>query len=190
MPLRRIGLVAAFTAAAILFSAPAHADVRTVPPATMQFAAFAAVAPMDHRFVMKAARGGNAEISMARLALKKSTNASVTIFARRMIRDHSAAAANLASIVAAMGGPTLPTSLSQADAAMRAALTQLAGAEFDTTYLKGQVAGHRKMATLMQSETTSGANAALRSFASATLPTVRMHLSMAQKRLSTLSNGR
>ncbi len=185
----RLGIVAAFSAAGMLFSTPAHADVRTVPPATMQFAAYAAVRPMDHRFVMKAAQGGNAEISLAQLALKKSTNASVTIFARRMIRDHSAAAAKLASIVASIGGPTLPTTLSQADAAMRAALTQLSGADFDATYLKGQVAGHQKMATLMQSEASSGANAALRTFASATLPTVQMHLSMAQKRLSTMSLG-
>jgi len=185
-----IGRVAAFAAAGTLLAAPAQANVRTVPFASVQLAAAdAAVTRMDHRFVISAARGGNAEISMARLALRKSTSVPVTSFARRMIRDHSANAEKLASVVAAIGGPTLPTSVSQADAAMRASLAQLSGAEFDSTYLKGQVAGHRKMAALMQSEASSGANPALRNFASATLPTVKMHLSMAQKRLTMISRG-
>jgi putative membrane protein len=133
----------------------------------------------DQVFVIRATLGGTAEIELARLAEQKTRSDSVREFARTMIRDHSQANDALGKLAEGDGVPT-PEQLDAEQRYVRDALSSLSGPEFDIEYLRLQVQGHQRMAQLMKYEIGSGADAQVQHFASATLPTVFMHLAMAR----------
>jgi putative membrane protein len=160
MPVRRIVATAAFAAVALAPSASASVD--------------------DHLFAVNATRANLTEVAAARLALDKSDSAAVRGYARTMIADHTAAQKKLAAIAKDTKTtlPKRPTKLQRAEAAR---LSKLSGAAFDSAYLRRQVTDHRKALSTMLLELDTGTVAALRSFAAATAPVVRMHLSMAKE---------
>jgi putative membrane protein len=55
------------------------------------------------------------------------------------------------------------------------------GDQFAKDYAQTQQQGHQQAASLFQSYSTSGDNPALKAWAGKTLPTLQMHLQMAQK---------
>ena len=57
---------------------------------------------------------------------------------------------------------------------------KLSGAEFDRAYMDAMVMGHQTVAKNMMTEANSGTDPQLKAFAAKTLPTVQMHLKMAQ----------
>ena len=63
----------------------------------------------DHKFVMKAAEGGQAEVQLGQLALTKASSAEVKQFAQRMVDDHSKGNTELAQL-AQTKGIVLPAS--------------------------------------------------------------------------------
>lgn len=154
-------------AAAALALAPATASAR---PSDF---------PNDHSFIVNAARANLAEIAAGKLALRKSDDAAVRAYARRMIADHTKAHTKLKALAKAWKTtvPTAPAPVQKREAARLAALS---GTTFDRQYIRRQVVDHRKALALMLLEANDGRVAALRSFASTTAPAVRMHLTMAQ----------
>ncbi len=155
------------------------------------FAAAPAVAmpaPSDAQFARNAAQGGLAEVRMARLALRKSTNAVVVAFARRMLHDHTANNAQLAALMRSEGLP-VPTMVDPGSQMMMSRLQGLSGAAFNRAYMTGQVKGHGQMQILMQSEANRGKDARLRAFATSTLSVVNQHLAMARKDVAMLRSG-
>jgi putative membrane protein len=50
------------------------------------------------------------------------------------------------------------------------------GESFDKSYIKGQIKAHEDTIALFQKEIASGKDAPAQQFASATLPTIQMHL--------------
>jgi putative membrane protein len=162
MPARRIAVTAAFAAVALSSPASASASVD------------------DHMFAVNATRANLAEVAAGRLALDKSDDAAVRAYARKMIRDHTAAQKKLAAIAKATDTtlPKQPTKLQRAEAAR---LGRLSGNAFDSAYLRRQVSDHRKALATMLLELDTGTVAALRNYASATAPVVRMHLAMAKQ---------
>src|SRR3954447_5674138 len=160
MPIRRIAATAAFAAVALAPSASASVD--------------------DHLFAVNATRANLAEVATARLALGKSDTAAVRTYARKMIADHTAAQKSLAGI-AKNTGTTLPKQPSKLQRAEATRLSRLSGDAFDSAYLRRQVSDHRKALSTMLLELDTGTVAALRDFAGATAPVVRMHLNMAKE---------
>ncbi len=140
----------------------------------------------DQVFVIRATLGGGAEIELARLAEQKTRSDSVREFARHMIRDHSQANDALGKLAEGDGVPT-PEQLDAEQRHVRDALSRLSSPEFDIEYLRLQVQGHQRMAQLMEYEIGSGGDAQVQHFASATLPTVFMHLAMARDLLDQVS---
>src|SRR3954469_9986390 len=158
--------------------------VRPLPPpaavAAVALAPSASASVDDHLFAVNATRANLAEVAAARLALNKSDTAAVRTYARKMIADHTAAQKKLAGIAKTTNTtlPKQPTKLQRAEAAR---LSRLSGDAFDSAYLRRQVSDHRKALSTMLLELDTGTVAALRDFAAATAPVVRMHLSMAKE---------
>jgi putative membrane protein len=140
----------------------------------------AAVPSPDQAFAVTAAQGGMAEVQAAHLALKKTQDPTVRAFADRMIADHSKANEQLTALMKAQG-LTPPVAIDEMDQHMADQLSSLSGAAFDSAYLKGQVVAHKRTIALFKKEAASGQDKPFVSFAKNTLPTLDMHLTMADK---------
>lgn len=133
----------------------------------------------DQSFAEKAAAAGIAEVDAAKLALQKTHDAKVRRFAERMVRDHTKANRKLEA-VARKEDIKLPNAPDSADQQAMTRLQGLSGKDFDDVYLQNQLTAHQQAVALFTGESQSGNDAALKSFATATLPTLREHLKMVQ----------
>lgn len=133
----------------------------------------------DRQFMMKAAMMDMAEIQTGRLAVSQGASESVRQFGQRMIDDHTRTSQQLMQMASAAGF-TPPQTLDAKHQAVAAKLARLTGAEFDRAYMKQMVKDHQEAVSLYQRQSTRGTMADLRSFASATLPALREHLTMAR----------
>jgi putative membrane protein len=149
--------------------------------------AFAQTAPaakgklseQDRSFVDQATTGGLAEVAAGKIAEQKAQKDNVKDFARQMIADHGKANDQLMAIVGQekLKAPTAPD---KRHAAAADRLKKMSGAEFDRSYMQGQIEDHEKTVQLFQKEAKSGQDAKLKAFAAETLPTLQHHLQMAQ----------
>jgi putative membrane protein len=129
----------------------------------------------DATFYKKAAEGGIAEVAAGNLAQQKGNSQAVKDFGAMMVKDHSAANDKL-QVLAASKSISLPTSASIGEMATKAKLDVLSGDTFDKSYIKSQIKDHRGAIALFNKEIASGQDPDAKAFASATLPTLRMHL--------------
>ena len=98
-----------------------------------------------------------------------------------MIEDHTKTSAELKSLM--HNGAVkaqLPTALDDAHQKMIDKLKSSSDIEFDKTYIHDQISGHKDAVSLFERYAKGGDNDALKQWASATLPTLRRHLEMAQ----------
>jgi putative membrane protein len=139
----------------------------------------------DRDFMIKAAMDGMEEVQLGQLAAQQGSSEAVRQFGQQLVTDHTAANEKLMQLASAKG-VTLPTALDSGAQAKMAKLRALSGTAFDRQYLKDAgVSDHAKDVKLFQKVSTSGKDPDVRAFASATLPTLQNHLSMAR----TLSGG-
>jgi len=131
----------------------------------------------DKKFAMDAAMGGMAEVELGKLAAEKATNPDVKQFAQRMVDDHGKANDELKTI-ASKESIDLPSQLDSKHQAVLDRLSKLSGADFDKAYVKEMVKDHDMDVKEFQREAQNGQNAALRDFASKTLPTLQEHQKM------------
>lgn len=131
----------------------------------------------DESFYKDAAEGGMAEVELGQMAQQKGQSQAVRDFGARMVKDHSAANEKLKS-VAGQKGIELPTSPGMSQKASAAKLKMLSGDSFDKSYIKGMVKDHEDDIAKFEKEASSGQDPDARAFASATLPTLKTHLSM------------
>ncbi len=147
---------------------------------------------VDRQFVQQAMLANAQEIKSAD-AERNSSNSSVRLFARTMIRDHGQSAAQLAAIAnqlnikypranvvnvapnAAAPPPSQPSSgthhpnvYADADRSPRA-------------YMQDEIADHQKAISLYENEMKNGNDQDLKTYASKTLPLLKNHLTMAQQ---------
>jgi putative membrane protein len=134
----------------------------------------------DQTFAREADISGMAEVELGKMAEEKGSAAKVKSFGQQMVADHTKAGDELKGIATAKG-MTLPTSLDPMHQATRDRLAKLSGAEFDRAYMEAMVSGHQTVAKNMMTEANSGTDPQLKAFAAKTLPTVQMHLKMAQE---------
>jgi putative membrane protein len=138
------------------------------------------VSAQDKIFVQQAAVGGLAEVQEGQLAVSKGDSANIKRFGQQMIDQHTPNNQALAAL-AKVKGISIPATTDAAHMSDAAALKNATGAAFDTAYIAGQVAGHKKMEVLMETEIQSGGDTDLKAFAEKTLPVVQGHLKMAQQ---------
>lgn len=133
----------------------------------------------DRQFMMKAAMMDLAEIQTGRLAVSQGASESVRQFGQRMIDDHTRTSQQLMQM-GSSAGLTPPQTLDAKHQAAAAKLARLTGAEFDRAYMKLMVKDHQEAVSLYRRQSTRGSMPELRSFASATLPALQEHLTMAR----------
>lgn len=133
----------------------------------------------DQSFVMKAAKGGMAEVELGKLAEDKGSSEQVKSFGKRMADDHGKANDELQSL-AKNKNITLPSSMDAKDLALKNRLSKLSGSAFDRAYMSAMLTDHRKDVNEFKRESVSAQDPDIKAFASKTLPTLEDHLKLAQ----------
>ena len=133
----------------------------------------------DASFMKSAAEGGMSEVELGQLAQQKASNPAVKDFGAMMVKDHTAANDKLKAL-AASEQVTLPDSPSLMQKASKTKLNMLSGDSFDKSYVKGMIEDHKEDIKEFQKEISEGKDPQARAFASATLPTLQMHLQKIQ----------
>ncbi|WP_199099114.1 DUF4142 domain-containing protein [Dyella sp. ASV21] len=131
----------------------------------------------DQEFLKKASTDGAAEVSMGRLAIRKSSSSRVKSLAETLVGDHTKANRDLAELAdrkhVALGADNAPPS----DAMDH--LVPLTGDAFDRAYVSTMIAAHKKAISLFE-EASHGRDPDLSAFALRTLPTLEHPLHMAE----------
>jgi putative membrane protein len=121
------------------------------------------------------------EIQSSQLALAKQADSRSR---RRWSRDHQKTSSELKALVD--GGKvkaTLPTASTAKHQKMLDELKAKNGKDFDASYDQTQVKAHQDAVALFDAYAKNGGNAELKGWAFRTLPHLREHLSMAEKKL-------
>ncbi len=132
----------------------------------------------DSSFMMHAAADGMAEVQMGQMALDKSTDADVKKLAQRIVDDHTKANQTLTTLAEGKH-VTLPETPG-ADAKKQAAsLKKLDGKKFDQSWAGTMMKDHKKAVVLFEGASRKASDSDVKSFATATLPTLKDHLTQA-----------
>lgn len=127
----------------------------------------------DQTFAFAAATGGAMEIESGQLAISKSKNADVKAFAAQMVKDHSAAAAEL-KVIASKLGLKLPDTLTSEHQTHLKDLKTLNDLAFDKQYVTMMIADHAKTVRLFD-DGTHIPDPDLKAYAAKTIPVIRQH---------------
>jgi len=141
--------------------------------------------PADKEFVMKAAKGGMAEVMLGQMASSKGTSPDVKNFGNRMVTDHGKANDELKQL-AQNKGMALPADVDDESKKMSDKLSSLSGKDFDKTYINGMVDDHEKDVKEFEKASKDAKDPDLKAWATKTLPTLQDHLKMAKETKSKL----
>jgi putative membrane protein len=131
----------------------------------------------DKKFVKDAALGGLTEVELGKLAVQKASDDKVKQFGQKMIDDHTKANDQLKEVASKDNIP-VPDSLDSKHQARIDKLSKLSGEQFDKAYLKDEVKDHETDVREFTDEAQNGSDPNVKSFASATVPTLQQHLDM------------
>jgi putative membrane protein len=134
----------------------------------------------DTDFIKNTAKGNLAEIDLGHMAVQKTQSPEVRDFANRMIRDHTKANSELATL-ASSKGVEIPKSISLGDDVSVAHLKMLSGKSFDDAYIKIMVDDHKKTVDAFQKTADNSQDPDVKHFAAKMLPTVQGHLTKIEK---------
>jgi putative membrane protein len=112
-------------------------------------------------------------------AVENSQSEQVREFARKMVEDHARANQSL-EIAAQAQDMKLPDAMLKQHEDTYKELTKLSGADFDRAYSRAMVEGHEQTAAAMRAEIARAPQTQVGQWASATLPTVQVHLEHAR----------
>lgn len=126
-------------------------------------------------FVTKAGVGNAFEVQTSQLAQEKSKSKAVLAFADMMITDHGKAAASLDAVLAKTGAPSAPSVLDEDHQKKIDDLKAKTGKDFDDAYIDAQKDAHDAAVDLFDDYAKNGKDPALQTFASETLPTLKLH---------------
>jgi putative membrane protein len=149
-------------------------------PSSMSRAATSDESGSDHMFVMKAAQGGMAEVSLGNLAKQNGGSDAVKQFGSKMVTDHSQANNELRQL-AQQKGITLPTDVDSKDKRLSKKLESKQGSEFDKAYIQDMVKDHEADVAEFRREAESGKDPEVKAWAQKTLPVLEQHLAAAKQ---------
>jgi putative membrane protein len=132
-------------------------------------ASTAALSAKDKTFMKEAAKGGQMEVDMGKMAQGKGKNAEVKKIGGTMIADHTKANNELMAIAKKKGvdlSKEKPPKHSMNDA------------NFDKEYIDMMVKDHEKDLAEFQTEAKNGSDADVKAFASKTSEVIKKHLAM------------
>jgi putative membrane protein len=137
--------------------------------------------PSTPDFVKNAAMSDMYEVQAGQIAAQKGQSDAVKQFGQHMVEAHTQTTNELKGIVQAENiKVTPPTALDDAHKKLIDDLNAVSGADFDKSYADQQVKAHKQAVDLFESYAKDGDNAAVKQFASKTLPVIKQHLSDAK----------
>lgn len=151
-------------------------------------AAAATGGPTAQQFVNKVAATDQLEVKLGKLALEKSHNDQVRLFAHWMVFDHSHLQTGLVE-TAQSEHLDVPDSLPADVNAHYKEMARLSGKAFDKAYAQFNVDGHQQAIALLEKEKKSDNNARLSELAGSALPIIKGHLIMAQRLNGQVDSG-
>jgi putative membrane protein len=125
------------------------------------------------KFVKTAALGGMTEVELGKLAQTMARDPKIRVFADDMIKDHTKANTELASL-AKSKGLAVPSALDTDHKAIVEKLSAKSGADFDAAYSKQMIDDHDKTISLFEGAAKS-ADKDIAAFATKMLPTLEKH---------------
>lgn len=134
----------------------------------------------DKNFVIKAASGGIMEVELGNLAQQNATNQRVKDFAAMMVRDHTKANDELASMASAKNLMVNKDSLMSAHKSHIDMMRKKTGAAFDKSYMDMMVSDHKKTIADFQNASNNAKDGDLKGWAGKTLPVLQLHADSAQ----------
>jgi len=137
------------------------------------------VSDADREFVKNAAVGGATEVELGRLATQRASRPAVRDFGAKMVKDHGAANAELATLARAKS-IDVRTTLDAQHQAIRDRLMTLQGSDFDRAYMQEMVKDHTTDVAEFEKAAQTANDAELRGWAAAKLPMLREHLALAR----------
>ncbi len=138
-----------------------------------------AVSEDDAKFVTEAANGGMAEVELGKLAKEKGQHLDVKAFGEMMVKDHSKANDELATLAQAKN-ITLPATLGIDEQNLKDELSKKSPGDFDKSYIEDMVKDHEKDIKLFEDASKNLKDTELKAFVDKTLPTLRNHLDHAK----------
>lgn len=135
--------------------------------------------PSDVHFIQEAGTAGENEVALGQLGSTNGKSGDTQSFGRQMVTDHTRANEKLTAI-AVKKGTSIP-SAPVAETRETERIGKLSGGAFDQAFAKKMVADHQKAVALFEKEAKESKDQDLRAFATETLPTLRHHLTMAEK---------
>ncbi len=138
------------------------------------------ISALDRQFIIDAAQGGMAEVSLGKLATERATSDEVKEYGQRMVQEHTRANKELLQL-AAQKGVTPPSDMGPKYEAAMERLSQLPRESFDEAYMnEGGINGHLESEAVYRRQSQLGEDADLKAFAAKILPTIQEHLQMAR----------
>ena len=155
------------------------APPRPTPPTQPVLPNRATLSPLDRQFIIDAAQGGMAEVSLGQMASQRATSAAVKQYAQRMVQEHTQANAELLRL-ASQKGVTPPRDMGPKYRAAMDRLMQLPRASFDQAYIsEAGINGHLESLAVYQRQAQLGQDPDMKAFAAKTVPIVQNHLQVA-----------
>lgn len=131
-------------------------------------------------FMTKAASSNMLEIQSGQLAQEKGQMQEVKDFGQMMVTDHQKASEQMKQL-AQQKNIVLPDSMSQEHMDKLQNLRDKTGNEFDQAYMDLMVSSHENTVSLFEDAANNIEDQEVKSFADATLPTLRQHLDRAKQ---------
>jgi len=138
---------------------------------------------VDQAFVTQFVHANDHEIEQAQAELLVATDPGVILFAKTMIKDHTAANGQVAAVARTLG-LTYPQSHIQTGKRMPTSSGASASPMSQQAYMTLEVQDHQTVIGLLQGEADNGSSAQLKTVAAQTLPVAKAHLAMAQQFLA------
>jgi len=153
-----------------LCSAPALAAKKPAQHAAMS----------DQQFVDFALQTDMVEANLGQLAQTSASEQAVKDYAQMLVTDHTADYHQLGNIAHQAGLSVAGSIDEEHNKGVIGPFQKLKGAAFDHRYIAEVIAGHAKAIEIYKKEAADAENAALKSYAAQTLPTLEKHLSGAK----------
>ena len=143
--------------------------------------------PKDITFLQHAVEGQLAIIAFGKLALKQASHKAVKAFGAEIVEDHQYASEE-AKQLSAEEEIYLPVQLGNQHTKQKQRLSQLSGKAFDEAFLAYILTEHRKAVREFEKNVATLHNEKVKSWASATLPILEVHLKKAERVAETLGS--
>lgn len=139
----------------------------------------------DSIFIRLAGYSNFAEVETAKVAISKSTDSLLLVFAQQMLAEHTKAQNDLKTMGTIVGF-TVKDSIDTAHAATIARLDTLTGRTFDSTYIYAQLADHDSMTNFYTDEIKNGRQMNVRAYAGSILQNIQADQVLADSVVATL----